>query len=236
MAKKLMFALIILILLMSGVNAIIREGNCSSGETFLFSVFQPNDTHISSSQDFYNYSVCYPESITVNFVEGDCGPDENLILSLYQPNDTHISITKGYFNYSLCSPNVICGRPPSCAGISVGSLYQGDDSHWGDVGYFNNTLCCVKFPEATSKAEVEKPEEPKDEEPRMIVIRKIAEKIKEIGKEIGFILFGILLIVFVYVKKDKCYYCRKNFKRKDLVLYKNKSCCKNCYKIQKAKE
>ncbi len=250
MIKKKLILLGIFILIsvapiIMGANVTIRSGSCQVNETFLFSVFQPNDTHISVSQDFFssNYSVCYPKGITVNLRDACIG--ENPILSLYQPNNTHVSVTRGYFNYSLCSSDIICELTTTCLGVIVGSLYQKNDSHWGDVNYFNQTLCCVDFREeggggggGGAEIEVEEPVEPIEPEIEVpkITIRKIAEKIKEIGKELLLMFFMVLFIVFVYTKKERCYYCRKKFKKKSLFLYKNKTCCKNCYKLQKAKE
>ncbi len=235
--------IIVLIPIVMGANVVIHEGVCQGNETFLFGIFQKNDTHISSNPNFYNYSVCYPQSITVNLRTGNCGSGENFILGLYQQNNSHISITEEYFNYSLCSSNIICGILPSCGGTSVGSLYQADDSHWGDTNYFNQTLCCIKFPEATSVEgggvviDIEDEEEVEEiEEKLKIDIRKIADKIKDMGKEIIFFFAIFLFMVFIYKKKEKCYYCKKKFKVKDLLLYKNRNCCKSCYEAQKGKE
>ncbi len=227
-------------------NVTIRSGLCQANETFLFSIFQSNDTHISIGENFFNHSVCYPEIIAINLRGDSCPSGENIIFSLYKSNDTHISATEGYFNYSLCSPDLTCGLTTICSGTTIGSLYQADDSHWGDINYFNQNLCCVDFPIVTGGPsgggvgiDIEEPEEliePEIEEPKAITIKKIAEKIKEIGKELVLMFFMILFVVFVYVKKERCYYCRKKFKKKSLVLYKNKTSCKNCYKVQKAKE
>ncbi len=250
--KKLIFlGIITLILIAQGVmgsNVIIREGLCQSSETFIFSVFQPNDTHISSSSDFFNYSVCYPEGININFREGNCNSNENLIFGLYQPNDTHISTTSSYFNYSLCSPNIICIKYSPCDGVTIGSIYQGDNSHWAGVGYFNHTLCCMKFPGTwtgggegaehttvpTEEPDLEEPERRIPEFFSIVPIGKIL--FDEVGGKFVLIFFMILCIGFVFIKKKRCYYCKKKFRRKDLVLYKNRSYCKNCYQMEKAKE
>ena len=250
MIKKKLILLGIIALILAptvmGSSVAVYNGSCQATETFLFSVFQENDTHIAIGPDFFNYSVCYPEIIAINLRGYACPSGENIVLSLFQQNDTHVSVTEGYFNHSLCSSDITCGLTTVCSGTTIGSLFQAEDSHWGNIDYFNRTLCCVNFPVEGGgpsgggsvidiEEEVEEPEEPEVEVPK-ITIRRIAEKIKEIRKELILVFFMALFMVFVYVKKERCYYCRKKFKRKSLILYKNKNCCKNCHGVQKAKE
>ena len=224
-----------------GANVVIRTA-CLPSESALFSVYTSNDTHVAQPGYFSN-QVCYPKEIIVNLRTGNCNSEENCIFSQFSQNDSHIS-SCNFFNYSLCSPNINCRlTTSSCDSVSLGSLHQADNSHWGDTNYFNQTLCCLKFPETTSVGgggvviDIEDEEEVEEiEEKLKIDIRKIADKIKDMGKEIIFFFAIFLFMVFIYKKKEKCYYCKKKFKVKDLLLYKNRNCCKSCYEAQKGKE
>jgi len=78
----------------------------------------------------------------MNWRDGSCNAGEVFILGAYKYNDSHVSSNTGYYNISICSPNF-----DSCSigqrGDNITTLYKTDNSHVGDVGYFNNTLRCL---------------------------------------------------------------------------------------------
>ncbi len=119
------------------ISASIVDGNCPIGETCMFSMYQNNDSHIGEC-NFYNYSVCYPETINVS-LETTCSVG-NCILSQYRQNSSHVAACN-YFNYSLCVQGANCSIG-TVRSYEIVTLYNYNNSHVGDIGFFDYTLYC----------------------------------------------------------------------------------------------
>ena len=146
MEDKVKWILLIFLMMIPMVMAdtTIRNGTCNAGETCLFSMFEMNDSHIGNC-GYFNYSVCYPTTITRTYSNESCAAGYTFILNAYQENNSHVSSTEDYFNYSLCSDNFSsCTLRAVCNAGEQGivSLYQENNSHVAEVGNYTNNLCC----------------------------------------------------------------------------------------------
>ncbi len=122
----------------------VRYGSCFYNETCIFSLYQPNDTHIGEC-GYFNYSLCCGEVLTSKF-RNTCKDYETTLISVYKNNDTHVA-TSDYYSVKVCiAPeaviNIVNG---SCSQeeIPMFSLYKLNDSHVAEPGYFSYTVCML---------------------------------------------------------------------------------------------
>ncbi len=73
-------------------------GDCPSDQNFIFSLKQPNNTHISRTEGYYNWSLCSSDIFC-----GITSPCDNVALgSLYRTDDSHWGEERFYANTLCC--------------------------------------------------------------------------------------------------------------------------------------
>jgi len=130
------------------LNCSIVYGNCPSGYSCLFSLYQLNDSHAGMC-GYYSYSVCCNEIFS--YINQTCNTSSSAILSFYQPNNTHVAEPNSY-DWKLCAgyPTYpleckirenACFEDETC----IVSLYDVRNSHVAECSYYKYKLCCKKL-------------------------------------------------------------------------------------------
>ena len=99
------------------LNITLRDGSCNAGENFILSFFKPNNTHISTQQGFYNYSLCV-EGTTCEI--GTSCYREHKIISINKEENSHVGEYL-YYELGLCCGQVVKGisGAPGVTPVSV---------------------------------------------------------------------------------------------------------------------
>jgi len=126
------------------------KSSCSAGETCLFKMFDLNNSHASTCDFNYNYSLCCSDVEWVSVRTNSCNPNEVGIISLAYLNNSHVEVYR-YTNYPyhICSKfkvnrEIIVGvRNNSCDNdeVPLASIYSLTNSHIAQYNYYDYKLC-----------------------------------------------------------------------------------------------